>query len=170
MQTIVAASGYFDPIHWGHVEYLQKAKALVPGARLVVIVNNDRQAALKKGRAFMPCVERIKIVRALACVDAAIEAADEDRTVCRSLELVHPHIFAKGGDQNMGTIPEAAICGKLGIRIVDGLGDKVQSSSWLIAAAAAAPAERAIPQEIGMPFVAAAPPSGFGPVRCEFGV
>jgi len=78
--TVVAASGYFDPLHYGHVEYLQKAKDL--GDRLVVIVNSDKQAQLKKGKSFMPAAERVKLVRSLACVDAAIESMDEDRTVC----------------------------------------------------------------------------------------
>jgi len=131
---VVAASGYFDPIHYGHVEYLQKAKDL--GDRLIVIVNNDRQAALKKGKSFMPAAERVKLVRSLACVDAAIEAMDEDRTVCKTLAAIHPDIFAKGGDQFVDTIPEAETCRKLGIEMRDGLGAKIQSSSWLIEGAA----------------------------------
>jgi len=131
---VVAASGYFDPIHYGHVEYLQKAKDL--GDRLIVIVNNDRQASLKKGKSFMPAAERVKLVRSLACVDAAIEAMDEDRTVCKTLAAIHPDIFAKGGDQFVDTIPEAETCRKLGIEMRDGLGAKIQSSSWLIEGAA----------------------------------
>ena len=57
--TVVAASGYFDPIHVGHIEYLEAAKKL--GNWLIVIVNTDRQAILKKGKSFMPEAERLKI-------------------------------------------------------------------------------------------------------------
>lgn len=129
-KKIVVCSGYFDPIHAGHVEYLQRSKEL--GGTLVVIVNNDRQASLKKGKPFMPASERIKVIRALACVDLAIESIDEDRTVCKTLAAIHPHVFTNGGDQNNDTIPEAEICRKMGIELIDGLGDKIQSSSTLI--------------------------------------
>ena len=132
--TTVCASGYFDPIHVGHLEYLRGAKRL--GDRLVVIVNNDRQATLKKGRPFMPAVERAKIVEALEFVDDVCIAIDEDRTVCKTLMEVCPQIFCNGGDQNNTSIPEASICDELGIELVDGLGDKIQSSSWLLAAQA----------------------------------
>jgi len=132
-ETIVCASGYWNPLHWGHVEYLQKSKDL--GTKLIVIVNNDHQSLLKKGTTFMPQDERLKIVRSLSCVDTAILSVDEDRTVCKTLQIIHPHIFTNGGDQNNDTIPEREICEKLGIKLVDGLGNKIQSSSWLIAAA-----------------------------------
>ena len=129
-QKIVVASGYFDPLHSGHVEYLQKAKSL--GDKLIVIVNNDNQAKMKKGFSFMTATERIKLVRELICVDAVVESVDEDRSVCKTLKSLHPDIFAKGGDQTVGTIPEAKICDELGIKVVDGLGDKIQSSRWLL--------------------------------------
>lgn len=130
MSIIVVASGYFDPLHVGHIEYLKKSADL--GDKLIVIVNNDRQAALKKGKAFMPCAERVKVVRELECVDMAIESCDEDRTVCKTLSILHPHIFTNGGDQTNETIPEREVCERLGIQLVDSLGDKIQSSSWLI--------------------------------------
>ena len=115
----------------GHVEYLQKAKAL--GDKLIVIVNNDKQAHLKKGFEFMPFKERMEIVKALKFVDEVFPSIDEDKTVCKSLEAVKPHIFAKGGDRFSHEIPEAEICNRLGIEIIHGLGDKIQSSSDLIA-------------------------------------
>lgn len=130
-EIIVVASGYYDILHGGHVEYLQKAKSL--GDKLIVIVNNDRQAVLKKGAAFMPAAQRIKLIRELRCVDMVIESVDEDRTVCKTLSILHPDIFAKGGDQTVDTIPEAEICKQLNIKIVDGLGDKIQSSRYLLA-------------------------------------
>lgn len=114
----------------GHIEYLIKAKEL--GDRLVVIVNNDKQAHLKKGFEFMPFKERIEIVKALKCVDEVFPSIDEDKTVCKSLEAVKPNIFAKGGDRFSHEIPEKVICDKLGIEIIHRLGDKIQSSSDLV--------------------------------------
>jgi cytidyltransferase-like protein len=130
METIVCVSGYFNPIHYGHIEYFQKAKEL--GTKLFVIVNSDKQSLLKKGSSFMPEQERLKIVRSISCVDSAIISVDEDRTVCKTLRLIHPHIFANGGDQNNEIIPEKTVCEELGIKLADGLGDKIQSSSWLL--------------------------------------
>ena len=130
-ETIVCASGYFSPIHVGHIEYLEKSKSL--GDKLIVIINSDKQSQLKKGSSFMPEDERLKIVRSLKCVDAAVISVDEDRTVCKTLSHIHPHIFTNGGDQNNEIIPERKICEKMGTKLVDGLGDKIQSSSWLLA-------------------------------------
>ena len=130
-KCIVVASGYFDPMHYGHVEYLQKSKDI--GDKLIVIVNSDKQASMKKGQAFMPAAERVRLVRALECVDAAVIAVDDDRTVCKTLSLLHPHIFTNGGDQTNQSIPESKVCTELGIQMSDGLGGKVQSSSWLLA-------------------------------------
>lgn len=127
---VVAFSGYFNPLHVGHIEGLELAKKL--GDKLIVIVNNDKQAILKNGKEFMPFKERIEIVKALRCVDEVFPSIDEDRTVCRSLAVVKPDIFAKGGDRTAGEIPEGPICRELGIKIVDGLGAKIQASSELI--------------------------------------
>src|SRR3989344_220113 len=128
---IVATSGYFDPLHIGHVECLEKARKL--GDKLIVIVNNEKQAALKKGKEFMPFKERMEIIRSIKWVDEVMGSVDEDRTVCKSIELANSlqkiDIFAKGGDRNSGEIPEKVICDKLGIKIIDGLGEKIQSSS-----------------------------------------
>ena len=129
-EIIVVASGYFDMLHFGHIEYLEKSKQL--GDKLIVIVNNDRQARLKKGKVLMSARERIQIVRALRCVDIAIESVDEDRSVCKTLAALHPHIFTNGGDQTNDAIPEASVCQALNIKMVDNLGSKIQSSSKLI--------------------------------------
>ena len=128
--TIVCVSGYFNPLHVGHIEYFEKSKKL--GTKLVVIVNNDKQSILKKGTSFMPEDERLKIIRSLKIVDMAVLSIDEDRTVCKTLESVRPDIFTNGGDQNNETIPERGICEKLNIKLVDGLGLKIQASSWLL--------------------------------------
>jgi cytidyltransferase-like protein len=128
--TVVAASGYFNPLHKGHVEYLEKAKTL--GDKLVVIVNSDHQRAIKGSKEFMDENERMLIVKALRCVDEVILSVDKDGTVCESLKLVKPDIFAKGGDRFATEIPEAKVCDELKITMVDGLGNKIQSSSWLL--------------------------------------
>jgi D-beta-D-heptose 7-phosphate kinase/D-beta-D-heptose 1-phosphate adenosyltransferase len=127
---VVAASGGFDPLHVGHVEYLQMAKAL--GDKLVVIVNSDEFLVRKKGYAFMPLQERMQIVAALACVDEVVACIDQDQSVCETLRKLRPTVFAKGGDRNSGNIPEKAVCDELGIVITDGLGAKIQSSSDLV--------------------------------------
>ncbi len=126
----VAASGYFNPLHKGHVEYLEKARQL--GDYLIVILNSDHQRALKGSKEFMDENERMAIVAALRCVDEVIISIDRDGTVCDTLALIKPDIFAKGGDRFATEIPEAKVCDELKIRMVDGLGDKIQSSSWLL--------------------------------------
>jgi cytidyltransferase-like protein len=130
--SIACVSGYFDPIHIGHIEYFKLAKQNAD--TLMVIVNNDEQAGLKKGAAFMPVDERIKILQELKCVDYVVKSIDADRTVRVTLETVQPRptFFCNGGDQNNQSIPEAEVCERLGIQLVDGLGEKIQSSSWLL--------------------------------------
>ena len=124
---VVVTSGYFDPLHVGHLECLELAKQL--GDRLIVIVNSDLQAKLKKGKSFMRENDRMKIISALKCVDEVFLSIDKDKTQCKSLEYLKPDIFAKGGDRMSDEIPESNICHQLGIQIVDGLGDKIRSSS-----------------------------------------
>ena len=133
MGFTVVASGYFDPLHKGHLEYLQEAKKL--GDRLIVIVNNDVQTALKKGKSFIPQDQRVAIIKSLSFVDEVFLSIDTDASVCKSLSVLRPDIFAKGGDRNVGEIPEGQICRDLGIKLVDGLGAKIESSSRLIAEA-----------------------------------
>ena len=125
----VVVSGYFDPLHVGHIEYLELAKEL--GTKLVVIVNNDHQCELKKGKSFMKEEDRLKIVRSLSVVDEAFLSIDRDRTVCDSLAAINPDIFANGGDRHVKEIPESVVCKELGIKMIDGLGSKIRSSSDL---------------------------------------
>ncbi len=129
-KIIVATSGYFDPIHCGHIELFQKSRQL--GDHLIVIVNNDNQAKIKKGYVFMPAEEKVKIISELKCVDEVIISIDTDTTQCKTLEMLKPNIFTKGGDRYSYEIPEAEVCKKHNIKIIDGLGDKIQSSSELI--------------------------------------
>ena len=133
----IIVSGYFNPIHKGHLEYFLNAKQNAD--ELFVIVNSDHQRALKGSKEFQDENERLMIVSLLKPVDYAIISIDEDRTVCKSIEKIvnensdkYEFTFANGGDQDNNSIPEAGICKRLGVRLLDGLGDKIQSSSWLL--------------------------------------
>lgn len=129
MERVIAVSGYFDPIHVGHIELLKLSKAL--GGKLVVILNNDAQCTQKKGKPFMKQEERAEILRAIRYVDEVFIAIDEDRSVCASLRQLHPDVFANGGDRFNDEVPEVQVCKELGIEIIDQLGKKIQSSSAL---------------------------------------
>ena len=137
MKKAVIVSGYFNPIHKGHLEYFNNSRALAD--ELFVIVNNDFQRALKGSKEFQNQEERMIIVSNIKAVDKAILSVDEDRTVCATLKKIAQEYgseyelsFANGGDQNNDTIPERPICEEMGIALIDGLGDKIQSSSWLL--------------------------------------
>ena len=125
----VAISGYFDPIHVGHLEYIKEARKL--GDKLIVIVNNNHQCILKKGKPFMDENDRVLITSSLKDVDDVFLSVDKDKTVCKSLEQIKPDIFANGGDRKNYEIPESTICKKYNIQIIDGLGEKIRSSSDL---------------------------------------
>jgi len=127
---IVATSGYFDPLHVGHLDSFEKAKEL--GDKLIVILNNDKQTCMKKGKPFMSQEDRIKILKSLKCVDEVVLSIDEDTTVCKTIEMIKPNIFAKGGDRKTGEIAEQFICDKIGCKVICGLGDKIRSSSEFI--------------------------------------
>jgi cytidyltransferase-like protein len=134
---IVIVSGYFNPLHKGHIEYFNKSKE--NGDKLYVIVNNDKQRELKGSKKFQDEDERIFIIQNLKMVDRVFLSIDKDRTVCETIGMIHSLedqsdelFFANGGDQINDTIPERQVCDWLGIKLIDGLGDKIQSSSWLI--------------------------------------
>lgn len=133
----IIVSGYFNPIHKGHIEYFNRAKELAD--ELFVIVNNDFQRSLKGSEEFQKEDERLLIISNLKPVDKAILSIDKDRTVSATIMLLvqkykedYVFGFANGGDQNNNKIPEAKICKELGVDLIDGLGDKIQSSSWLL--------------------------------------
>lgn len=136
-QKAVIVSGYFNPIHKGHIEYfkLSKEKADL----LFVIVNNDLQRSLKGSKEFMLEDERVLIVSNIKVVDKVFLSIDEDRSVIKTIQKIHNDYeskyklyFSNGGDQNNQLIPEREICEKLKIKLIDDMGQKVQSSSWLL--------------------------------------
>jgi len=134
----IIVSGYFNPIHKGHIEYFTKAKAI--GDHLIVIVNSDYQRALKGSKEFQLEEERLFIVKNIKGVDEVLLSIDEDKTQCETLRNLYRKLnenyelaFANGGDQNNQSIPEVSVCLELGIELIEGLGDKIQSSSWLLA-------------------------------------
>jgi cytidyltransferase-like protein len=137
-KTLVIASGYFNPLHKGHVEYLNQSKEL--GDYLAVIINNDIQRELKGSTEFQNQDERKFIVQNLKSVDSAMISLDKNRFVDKSIEFIvnwrgasfDKILFTNGGDQTEPTKEELEICEKLGIEMVFGMGDKIQSSSWLL--------------------------------------
>lgn len=133
----VIVSGYFNPIHVGHLELFENASN--EGDFLIVIVNSDLQRELKGSKEFMPENERLKIVKSIKGVGMALLSIDKDSTQNETLKHLHDQYgvhwdltFANGGDQTNESIPESVTCNKLGIKLVDGMGDKIQSSSWLL--------------------------------------
>ena len=132
---IIINSGYFDPLHIGHLECMELSKKL--GNKLVIILNNDDQCIMKKGKAFMPQEEKKKILESLKYVDEVFISTDKDASICESIKVIAKKyngeniIFAKGGDRFVYEIPETKLCRKLGIKVMDGLGKKIKSSSEL---------------------------------------
>jgi cytidyltransferase-like protein len=138
---ISIVSGYFNPLHVGHIRMMEAAAELAD--RLVVIVNNDEQQMLKKGRIITPLDDRLEIVRALRIVDEAVPAIDEDATVKQTLVSLRERYpsasltFANGGDRSAASvIAEAELCEALGIGLQLGVGgtEKADSSSRINAA------------------------------------
>ena len=129
---IVAVSGGFDPIHIGHIKMIREASKL--GDKLIVIVNSDRFLLTKKGYIFMPLEERKEIVDNVEGVDKVIVSIDEDQSVCKTLEMIRPDIFANGGDRKSDKdILEANTCRKIGCKMIFNVGGgKLQSSSQLV--------------------------------------
>lgn len=140
-KIVVINSGYFNPIHPGHIECMELSKAL--GDELIVIVNNDEQAEFKRNvPSFQNEQFRMDIVKALKPVDRvflSIDKGEGSNGVIESLRhlfqelradsFVGRIIFAKGGDRNTGNVPEKPICDEYGVEIIDGLGAKTHNSS-----------------------------------------
>jgi D-beta-D-heptose 7-phosphate kinase/D-beta-D-heptose 1-phosphate adenosyltransferase len=132
---IVLVTGGFDPLHSGHIEYFKAAKQL--GNLLIVGINSDAWLTRKKGRAFMPAVERKAIIENLHQVHKVIEFDDTDNSAVDAIKKVKelfPRdkiIFANGGDRTKDNIPEMVF---EDVEFVFGVGgtNKANSSSWIL--------------------------------------
>ena len=125
--VIVIVSGYFSPLHCGHLDYLEEAAAA--GDQLFVIVNNNDQQILKKGKLILDQNDRLRIIKALSVVDEAMISIDDDRSVAQTLAFIAESnkssklIFGNGGDRNsLENIPEADVCHRYGIETVFNFG------------------------------------------------
>ena len=129
--VVVAASGYFNPLHTGHLEYLYDAKNY--GDVLVVIVNNDKQVLLKNQILFLDEDERLEIIRSLDCVDCAILSIDEDLSITKTLEALNPDIFMNGGDRTKPNKQEEKVCKTINCEMKYNIGGrKIQFSSRIL--------------------------------------
>ena len=135
---LVIVSGFFNPLHGGHLNMIEAAAKL--GDRLLVVVNNDKQQMIKKGKIILPQENRYRLMMALRGVDEVMLALDEDTSVTETLQIIartHPYdelVFANGGDRvDPDAIPgpEAELCREMGIEMVFGVGgtEKADSSS-----------------------------------------
>ena len=126
----IAVSGGFDPIHVGHVRMIQSAAKV---GDVVVILNRDDWLERKKGYKFMTWEERAEILESIRGVIGVVPAGDSDGSVCETLKIIRPDIFANGGDRKDDNTPEVALCNKLGIELMWNVGgEKIQSSSTLV--------------------------------------
>ncbi len=141
LKKLVIISGYFDPLHEGHLFYIDQAKKIADNGELVCIVNSDRQCQKKNGMSFLNEKVRVSILSHIKGISWATISCSGDRSVCTDIEQLARYaktkkikevIFAKGGDRTAKEIPEAKICKKLGIKIIDGLGEKIDSSSKIL--------------------------------------
>src|SRR3989344_3238906 len=118
-KPLVCVSGYFNPVHIGHIRMIRDAAKL---GRVIVIINNDYQVKLKGSIPFMLAKDRAEIMAALAGVEKSVISIDRDRTVCRTLAKIKPNIFCNGGDRTSKNIPELDVCARLGIKVIFGVG------------------------------------------------
>ena len=133
---IVVVSGGFDPIHSGHIAYLEEAKKL--GDKLIVALNSDDWLIKKKGKFFMPFAEREIILKNLKPVDDVISFEDDELGSCKDAlnktKLKYPDeeiLFCNGGDRNKENIPEMEVS-DVTFHFEVGGEDKKNSSSWIL--------------------------------------
>jgi cytidyltransferase-like protein len=137
VRSAAIVSGYFNPLHIGHLDMMEAARGMADA--LIVIVNNDHQQLMKKGKVITSEVDRLRIVSALRVADAALVAVDEDGSVARSLEAIHAAypdielVFCNGGDRSPEGDPvptaEAGVCDRLGITMTWGVGGEAKADS-----------------------------------------
>lgn len=133
---LVIVSGFFNPLHGGHLDMIEAAAKL--GDRLLVVVNNDVQQVIKKDKVILSQENRFRLINALRDVDEVMLAIDEDPTVIETLRMIartHPYdklIFANGGDRSAPeAVPELDVCKEYDIEMVYGVGgaNKADSST-----------------------------------------
>lgn len=131
---IIIESGFFNPLHGGHLDMIEAGAAL--GDKLIVIVNNDDQQLLKKGKIILTAENRARLIRALRAVDEVIISTDQDPTVVETLEsIAHKYpddelVFANGGDRDSEkAIPEAEVCRVHDIQLLFGVGGTTKADS-----------------------------------------
>jgi cytidyltransferase-like protein len=134
--NVVIVSGFFNPLHGGHLDMIESAAKM--GDRLIVIVNNDKQQVEKKGKVILVETNRARLLRALRVVDEVVIAIDDDMTVIKTLEFLasqYPDdglVFANGGDRDSTkVVPETDVCERYNIEMVFGVGgaNKADSST-----------------------------------------
>ncbi len=123
----VIVSGYFNPLHGGHLDMIEAADEL--GEQIIVIVNNDKQQMLKKGKVILDENNRARLMNALKHVHEVVISVDEYPPVIETLKqirLMYPDdelVFANGGDRDgQRVVPETDVCEKLNIEMVFGVG------------------------------------------------
>jgi cytidyltransferase-like protein len=133
---IVVVSGFFNPLHGGHLDMIEAAKQM--GDRLIVLVDNDKQQVIKKGKIILPEENRLRLIRALRAVDEAYISLGDESGQVKSLQMLiekYPSdyfIFANGGDRKgEGDIIEADFCRQHNIEMAFGVGgtEKADSST-----------------------------------------
>lgn len=135
---IVLVSGYMDPYHGGHADYIEAAAKY---GKVWVLLNSDEAAIRKKGYVFSPWTNRARVLMSVEGVEMVLPVDDSDGTVCKGIEYVKSlgldFIFAKGGDRGPDNTPEKELCDMLGIEMLWGCGgEKTWSSSELVEKAA----------------------------------
>lgn len=133
---IVIVSGFFNPLHGGHLDLIEAAAEL--GDKLIVVVNNDVQQVLKKDKIILDENNRLRLIRSLKSVDDVVLSIDQDPSQIKTLETIAKQyagdelVFANGGDRDSEkAIPEGEVCRKYGIEMVFGVGgtEKADSST-----------------------------------------
>lgn len=131
---VALVSGYFNPIHPGHVDLFRRAKGI--SDELWVIVKNDHQANLKrKIPSFQDEKYRMDIVGSIGCVDRVVLSIDKDLSVNNTIKHLitehqgHDYVLAKGGDASTRDVLEKDLCQLHNIEIIVDLGEKTHSSS-----------------------------------------
>jgi len=114
-KTVVLTNGHFDLLHVGHVDCLQRARAL--GDVLIVSLNSDASTRLLKGkkRPIVPQEERAQLLTALEYVDYVV--IFEEQTADRLLAALKPEVYVKGGDWSNENLPEAKVIAEYGVRV-----------------------------------------------------